>query len=173
MKTEAVATTSRRKNNVTWHQTAWCTSSSSGGSNINMEDRCCLRWIRQAQPDSITLFFGLWSCYLYIPTTQMLWSFRGVLRLKRVSYQWRRARTVSQRGVWRCKLSMTKGGKGRQLGRHLSEEQAERSIHEHFGHISRDVMETKKVRGLVLRDQIRQDKMNMKQHNSRCRLGAL
>ena len=64
------------------------------------------------------------------------------------------------------------GGKGRRLGRRLSEEQAERSIHEHFGQTSRDVLETKKVRGLVLRDRIRQDKTNMKQHNSRCHLSA-
>ena len=68
--------------------------------------------------------------------------------------------------------SNDKGGKGRRLGRRLSEDQVERSTHEHFGHISRDVLETKKVRGLVLRDRIRQDKMNTKQHNSRCRLSA-
>ena len=58
------------------------------------------------------------------------------------------------------------------MGRRSSEEQVERSIHEHFGDIARDILETTKIRGLVLRDRTRKDKVNMKQHNSRCRLSA-
>ena len=34
----------------------------------------------------------------------------------------------------------------------------ERSVYEHFGHISREVLWTEKLRGFVLRDRTRQDK---------------
>ena len=69
-------------------------------------------------------------------------------------------------------LNENKVAKRRHVGRRSSEEQVERSFHEHFGDIARDILETTKIRGLVLRDRIRQDKVSMKQQNSRCRLGA-
>ena len=42
----------------------------------------------------------------------------------------------------------------------------------HFGHISSEALETTKIPDLVLRSRVRQDTVNVKQHNSMCRLGA-
>ena len=61
-------------------------------------------------------------------------------------------------------LFCDKGGTRRQLGRRLSEEQVQRSIGDHFRRISRKLFGDQKIRGLVLRDRIRQDKVNVKQH---------
>ena len=62
--------------------------------------------------------------------------------------------------------------RGRSKSRRLSEEQVERCIHEHRGHILREVSETKKLRGFGPARPNSPRQNNLKQHNSRCRLGA-
>jgi hypothetical protein len=63
--------------------------------------------------------------------------------------------------------------KRRQLGRRKSEEQVERSLEQHFGHISKIVLETTRIDGLLARERILEDmRHNKKKDAGKKRLGA-
>ena len=59
----------------------------------------------------------------------------------------------------------------RQLGRRSSEEQVERSIQEHFGHLPKIATECKHVDGMTLRQRVRQD-LHAAEDQKEGRLGA-
>ena len=60
----------------------------------------------------------------------------------------------------------------RQLGRRMSEEQTERALQLHFSHLPKQVVETKRINGLLLREKILSDYRAAKASDQTKRLGA-
>ena len=95
--------------------------------------------------------------------------------VKRVSHHWRRAHVHKVAEPWHqedsdhvhraCANSQRRqGSQETTVGPPL--------VGRTGGEIHSCVFETRKIRGLDLRDRIRQDKVYVKQHNSKCRVGA-